>query len=208
MKTETRELYCYTTGTEPFKTRYENLSTEMVSLYIATRGLIKDAIGQYGKDYGDRGRFSDGFKIFSQDDFENCVRKIINDVKEREGIFVMDEYTREFLSRYSDYIVEPSEMVERRKHLNGIEANGALWMAAKWIEEHIPEETMRGAYDNITGMRTDTNGNVRFDTYESFELYDREKVLVIGGVVVCGECVYLEVWNVELDKVVAYIGLN
>ena len=88
MKTETRELYCYTTGTEPFKSRYENLSTEMTSLTIATRKLVKDAIGQYGKDYGDRGRFSDGFRIFSSDDFENCVSKIINDVKEREGILL------------------------------------------------------------------------------------------------------------------------
>lgn len=204
MNAETRELYCYTIGTEPFKSRYENLSTEMVSLTIATRGLVKDAIGQYGKDYGN----GNGFEIFSEEDFKNCVDKIINDVKEREGFYVMDEYTREFLSRYSDYIVEPSEMVERRKHLNGIEANGALWMAAKWIEEHIPEETMQGAYDNITGLRTDNNGNVRFDTYEDFELYDRERVLKIGGVVVCGECVYLEVWNMEVDKAVAYIGLN
>ena len=80
MKTETRELYCYTTGTEPFKSRYENLSTEMVSLSIATRKLVKDAIGQYGKDYGN----GNGFEIFSEDDFEECVDKIIEDVKKRE----------------------------------------------------------------------------------------------------------------------------
>ena len=201
---ESRELYCYATGTEPFKSRYENLSTEMVSLSIATRVLVKDAIHQYGYDYGN----GNGLEIFSVEDFRECVAKIVNDVKEREGVYVMDGYTREFLSRYSNYIVEPSEMAERRKHLNGMEINGALWMAAKWIEEHIPEETMQGAYDNITGLRTDTNGNVRFDTYEDFELYDRERVLRIGGVVVCGECVYLEVWNKELDKAVAYIGIN
>ena len=79
---ESRELYCYTTGTEPFKSRYENLSTEMVSLTIATRGLVKDAIGQYGKDYGN----GNGFEIFSEDDFKECVAKIIEDVKEREEL--------------------------------------------------------------------------------------------------------------------------
>ena len=80
MNAETRELYYYTTGTEPFKSRYENLSTEMISLPIATRGLVKDAICQYGKDYGN----GNGFKIFSEDDFKECVYKIVNDVKERE----------------------------------------------------------------------------------------------------------------------------
>lgn len=82
MNAETRELYCYTTGTEPFKSRYENLSTEMISLSITTRGLVKDAIGQYGKDYGN----GNGFKIFSEEDFRECVAKIVNDVREREGL--------------------------------------------------------------------------------------------------------------------------
>jgi hypothetical protein len=82
MNAETKELYCYTTGTEPFKSRYENLSTKMVSLTIATRGLVKDAIGQYGKDYGN----GNGFEIFSEDDFKECVAKIIEDVKEREEL--------------------------------------------------------------------------------------------------------------------------
>ncbi len=82
MKAESRELYCYTTGTEPFKSRYENLSTKMVSLTIATRVLVKDAIVQYGKDYGN----GNGFEIFSDEDFKNCVNEIINDVKEREEL--------------------------------------------------------------------------------------------------------------------------
>ena len=82
MNAETRELYCYTTGTEPFKSRYENLSTEMISLSIATRGLVKDAICQYGKDYGN----GNGFEIFSKEDFRECVAKIVNDVREREGL--------------------------------------------------------------------------------------------------------------------------
>ena len=204
MKTETRELYCYTTRTEPFKSRYEKLSTKMASLIIAVRVLVKDAIGQYGKDYGN----GNGFEIFSVEDFKECVAKIIEDVKAKGSVCGMDTYTREFLSRYSERIFEPSEIEEHRKPINGIEANGAIWMAAKWIEEHIPEETMRGAYDNITGLRTDNDGNGRFDTYESFDLYDRREVLNIGGVVLCGECVYLEVWNRELDDVVAYIGIN
>ena len=79
MKTETRELYCYTTGTEPFKSRYENLSTEMVSLTIATRVLVKDAIHQYGYDYGN----GNGLEIFSVEDFKGCAAKIIEDVKKR-----------------------------------------------------------------------------------------------------------------------------
>ena len=204
MKTETRELYCYTTGTEPFKTRYESLSTEMASLTIATRGLVKDAIGQYGKDYGN----GNGFEIFSEEDFKECVTKIISDVKEREGIATMDEYTREFLSRYSDHIFDASEITEWRKPKNGIEAEGAVWMAAKWIEEHIPEETMQTAYDNITALRQSYDGRYRFDTLDNFEMYDREEILKIGGVVLEGECVYLEVWNTELDRAVAYIGIN
>ena len=82
MKTETKELYNYITTVEPFKSRYENLSTEMVSVTIATRRLVKDAIGQYGKDYGN----GNGFEIFSEEDFKNCVDEIINDVKEREEL--------------------------------------------------------------------------------------------------------------------------
>lgn len=82
MNAETRELYCYITGTEPFKSRYENLSTEMISLSIATRGLVKDAIGQYGKDYGN----GNGLEIFSVEDFRECVAKIVNDVREREEL--------------------------------------------------------------------------------------------------------------------------
>ena len=204
MKTESKELYYYAKGTEPFKTRYENLSTKMVSVSIATRGLVKDAIIQYGKDYGN----GNGFEIFSENDFKECVAKIIEDVKEREGVYIMDEYTREFLSRYSGRIFEVSEIEEHRKPLSGIEAEGALWMAAKWISEHIPEETMQGAYDNITGLRTDVNGNGRFDTYDAFDLYDTREILNIGGVIISGACVYLEIWNKELDKPVGYMGIN
>ena len=101
MQTETRELYCYITGTEPFKSRYENLSTEMASVTIAIRGLVKDAIGQYGKDYGN----GNGFEIFSDEDFKNCVNEIINDIKEREGVYIMDEYTREFSLDCEDLMV-------------------------------------------------------------------------------------------------------
>ena len=81
MKTETKELYCYTTGTEPFKSRFERLSTEMASLTIATRRLVKDAIAQYGKDYGNK----NGFEIFSDEDFKNCVGKIVKAVNERSN---------------------------------------------------------------------------------------------------------------------------
>ena len=82
MKAETKELYNYTTTVEPFKSRYEKLSTEMASVTIATRRLVKDAIGQYGKDYGN----GNGFEIFSEEDFKNCVDEIINDVKEGEEL--------------------------------------------------------------------------------------------------------------------------
>lgn len=203
MKTETRELYCYTTGTEPFKTRYENLSTKMASLTIATRGLVKDAIGQYSKDYGN----GNGFEIFSEEDFRECVVKIIEDVKEREGVYVMDEYTREFLSKFDNPIFEASEITEWRKPLSGIEEEGVLWMAAKWIEDNLYEETMQGAYDNIHGWRDNYKGG-SFNCDDNFELYDRKEILEIGDVVLCGNCVYLEVWNSEIDKAVAYIGIN
>ena len=43
MKTETRELYCYTTGTEPFKSRYENLSTEM-DLRFSAKMILKSVL--------------------------------------------------------------------------------------------------------------------------------------------------------------------
>lgn len=82
MNTETRELYCYTTGTVPFKSRYEKLSTKMVSLIIATKVLVKDAIHQYGNEYGN----GNGLEIFSVEDFKECVAKIIEDVKEREEL--------------------------------------------------------------------------------------------------------------------------
>ena len=121
---------------------------------------------------------------------------------------MMDEYTREFLCGYGNYVLEPGSITERRKPRNGIEAEGVLWMASKWIAENIPEETMQGAYDNFTGLRTDVNGNGRFDTYEFFELYDIEELLKISGIILSGECVYLEIWNTQLDKVVAYIGIN
>lgn len=200
---ESRELYCYTTGTEPFKSRYENLSTEIVSLTIATRKLVKDAISQYGKDYGN----GNGFEIFSEEDFKECVAKIIEDIKEREDICVMDEYTREFLSRYGDRILEPGDVTEWRKPRNGIEAEGVLWMAAKWIEDNLPEETMQYAYDNIHGWRHNNKGG-SFNIDDHYELYDRRDILKICDVILCGECVYLEVWNKELDKAVAYIGIN
>ena len=54
----------------------------MISLTIATRGLVKDAIGQYGKDYGN----GNGYEIFSEEDFKECVAKIVNDVREREEL--------------------------------------------------------------------------------------------------------------------------
>ena len=200
---ESRELYCYATGTEPFKSRYENLSTEMVSLSIATRGLVKDAIGQYGKDYGN----GNGFEIFSAEDFMECVYEIINDVKEREGVYVMDEYTREFLSKFDNPIFEASEITEWRKPSNGIEEEGVLWMAAKWIEDNLYEETMQGAYDNIHGWR-DNYKRGSFNCDDNFELYDRKEILEISDVILSGNCVYLEVWNSEIDKAVAYIGIN
>lgn len=204
MKTESRELYCYTTGTEPFKSRYENLSTKMISLTIATRGLVKDAIGQYGKDYGN----GNGFEIFSEDDFKECVDKIIDDVKEREGVCIMDEYTRDFLSKYNR-VFNPSEIEEFgvRKPINSMEAEGAVWMSAQWIAENLDDD-IRDVYDNITPFREDSNGKGSFNIYEFYNLYDEEKILKIGGVVISGSCVFLEVWNMEMDKAVAYIGIN
>lgn len=82
MKAETRELYCYITTVEPFKSRYEKLSTRMVSLIIATRSLVKYAMWLYGKSYGN----GNGYEIFSEEDFKECVAKIVNDVREREGL--------------------------------------------------------------------------------------------------------------------------
>lgn len=204
MKTETRELYCYTTGTEPFKSRYENLSTEMISLTIATRGLVKDAIGQYGKDYGN----GNGFEIFSEDDFEECVAKIIDDVEERCGVEVVDEYVTKELARYSPLgILLPSQVSNWRKPSNGIEAEGVIWMASKWIAENIPEETVEGAYDNIHGWRDNYKGG-SFNVDENFRLHDTREILEISDVILCGSCVYLEVWNTEEDKAVGYISIN
>ena len=80
MKAETKELYNYIITVEPFKSRYENLSTKMISLTVATRVLVKDAINQYGYDYGN----GNGLEIFSVEDFKECVGKIIDDVRERE----------------------------------------------------------------------------------------------------------------------------
>ena len=204
MKTETRELYCYTTGTEPFKSRYENLSTERISLPIATRGLVKDAIGQYGKDYGN----GNGFEIFSEDDFEECVDKIIDDVEERCGVEAVDEYVTKELARYSSLgILLPSQVSNWRKPSNGIEAEGVIWMASKWIAENIPEETIEGAYDNIHGWRDNYKGG-SFNVDENFRLYDTREILEISDVILCGSCVYLEVWNTEEDKAVGYISIN
>ena len=204
MRTETRELYCYTTGTEPFKSRYENLSTEMISLTIATRGLVKDAIGQYGKDYGN----GNGFEIFSEDDFEECIAKIIDDVEERCGVEVVDEYVTKELARYSPLgILLPSQVSNWRKPSNGIEAEGVIWMASKWIAENIPEETVEGAYDNIHGWRDNYKGG-SFNIDENFRLYDTREILEISDVILCGSCVYLEVWNTEEDKAVGYISIN
>ena len=202
MKTETRELYFYTLGTEPFKTRYENLSTEMISLPIATRRLVKDAIEQYGKDYGN------GFEIFSEDDFEECVDKIIDDVEERCGVEVVDEYVKKELERYAPLdILLPSQVSDWRKPSNGIEAEGVIWMASKWIAENIPEETIEGAYDNIHGWRDNYKGG-SFNVDENFRLYDTREILEISDVILCGSCVYLEVWNTEEDKAVGYISIN
>ena len=204
MKTETRELYFYTLGTEPFKTRYENLSTEMISLPIATRRLVKDAIEQYGKDYGN----GNGFEIFSEDDFEECVDKIIDDVEERCGVEVVDEYVKKELERYAPLdILLPSQVSDWRKPSNGIEAEGVIWMASKWIAENIPEETIEGAYDNIHGWRDNYKGG-SFNVDENFRLYDTREILEISDVILCGSCVYLEVWNTEEDKAVGYISIN
>lgn len=205
MNTETRELYCYTTGTEPFKSRYENLSTEMISLSIAIRGLVKDAIGQYGKDYGN----GNGFEIFSKEDFKECVDKIINDIKEREGVYVMDEYTRNFLSKYGR-VFSPREIEEFgiRKPINSIEAEGAVWMSAQWIAENLDEDVV-DVYNDITPFRDNGNGKGSFNIYgEFYSLYDEEEILKIGGVVISGSCVFLEVWDMKIDKAVAYIGIN
>ena len=54
----------------------------MASLIIATRSLVKYAIWLYGKSYGN----GNGYEIFSEEDFKECVAKIVNDVKEREEL--------------------------------------------------------------------------------------------------------------------------
>lgn len=82
MKAETKELYNYIITVEPFKSRYEKLSTRMASLIIATRSLVKYAIWLYGKSYGN----GNGYEIFSEEDFKECVAKIIEDVREREEL--------------------------------------------------------------------------------------------------------------------------
>ena len=47
MRTETRELYCYVTGTEPFRSHITKVKDDIKKL----RGLVADAAGTYHNDY-------------------------------------------------------------------------------------------------------------------------------------------------------------
>ena len=81
----------------------------------------------YRKDYGN----GNGFEIFSEDDFEECVDKIIDDVERRCGVEVevADEYVAKELERYSPLgILLPSQVSNWRKPTNGIEAEGVIWI--------------------------------------------------------------------------------
>jgi len=73
---EQRELYCYTTGTNPFCDRVSKLSIDMACMAMAARQIVNAAIDQYGKDYG-----TTGTKIFTHDDFKVVSDRIIEEHK-------------------------------------------------------------------------------------------------------------------------------
>ena len=70
-KVEARELYLYTTGTEPFKSTVEATEPRFVN---TLKEIILDARGTYCKDYCTKGE-----DCFSDDDVEMAWRKILGE---------------------------------------------------------------------------------------------------------------------------------
>lgn len=120
----------------------------------------------------------------------------------------MDNYTRDYLTEQFDVAVfDADEVTEWRKPINGIEAEGVVYMAARWIEDNLYGEDIQSAYDNIYGWRDNMMGG-SFNVVDNFRLFDPEEILEIDDVILKGNCVYLEVYNTDLDKAVAYIRIN
>ena len=123
----------------------------------------------------------------------------------------MDAYTKNNLLKFTDEdaIFEPQEVQNWRKPINSIEAEGVYWMFSKWITDklYFYDYTMEDVYDNIHPWRDNQKGG-SFNLDENYKLLDQNDVLEINDVILSENGVYLEIYNVELDKPVDYIKIN
>ena len=69
MTIEARELYWFTTSTEPFASKAKEVAKDLMKL----KGLVADAAGTYNVWYGTK-----GFPCFSKADMETVVTELFN----------------------------------------------------------------------------------------------------------------------------------
>jgi len=72
MTIEARELYCFTTGTEPFATKAKELKNDLTKL----KNLVSDAAGTYHSWYCTKGT-----RCFTSKDVDDVVVAIYGGVK-------------------------------------------------------------------------------------------------------------------------------
>ena len=112
----------------------------------------------------------------------------------RESIVVWDldaDYTLQF-------------DIKSRKPYSGIESDGACYRFAAWCVSQGYEDNIWEAYSNLSGERSNRDGGSRWDLMDHYPLGDNGES--IGAIIICGGCVYAEVWYD--DKATAYIEIN
>ena len=207
MKTEARELYCYTVGTEPFATEINNASKKMigVALHIEIKRIVENAKCQYIKDY-----CTNGYNPFTDKDSENVAMEILYDLEEDEDEEEVcdNEYAKEFCEKRGYDFFDADMELEWRKPINSLEERGVFFVICEWIWENLDhEDDLEGIYNNVHGWRENVKGG-SFNVDDNFKLYDIEERLEISDFILNGTCVYAEVTDAEYDKVVGYIRLN
>lgn len=115
---------------------------------------------------------------------------------------IRESIVQYILGDWKDWpLYSPEEMHPREPHTS-IEVEGAAFIFAKWCKDNDIDDIMN-AYDNLSGKRTDSKGNPRWDLLEWYRL---KGDVYVGGMILAGSCVWAELWYD--DTKVAYIPCN
>ena len=189
MYAEQMELYNYITNTIPYQERYSKIKNSSI---IKLRSFVRDAIGDYIKDFGGNN------DTFSQDDFDTVVKWLQVNEDDIGNFRRLEKFLKECYSISEVYPINKLPYI--RKSHNSIENMGVTYAVYKFIKFIGLEYTIDEIDNNLSSERD----MGRFDLFQDIDIHDDFAIsyfqLTDGGVSAI-------VIDKTIGKFIAYIDI-